>query len=156
MKRYTSSSATWGAGGELEFDIDDATGTAGVNWSLWDITGALDITAGNTLNSRFKILLDSLLANDTAGPAADFDATHAYAWNFVNAGSISGFNSANFTIDTSGFANALNGGSFSLVSDGQNLTLDFTPNVPEPSTAVLGLAALGLVWEARRRARRRA
>ncbi len=152
----TSSSATWGAGGELEFDIDDATGTAGVNWSLWDITGALDITAGNTLNSRFKILLDSLLANDTAGPAADFDATHAYAWNFVNAGSISGFNSANFTIDTSGFANALNGGSFSLVSDGQNLTLDFTPNVPEPSTAVLGLAALGLVWEARRRARRRA
>ena len=150
----TSSSATWGAGGELEFDIDDATGTAGVNWSLWDITGALNITAGNTLNSRFQILLDSLLANDTAGPAADFDATHAYAWNFVNAGSISGFNPANFTIDTSGFANALNGGSFSLVSDGQNLTLDFTPNVPEPATGVLGLAALGLVWAAQRRARR--
>jgi len=151
----TSSAATWGAGGELLFDINDANGIPGTNWSLWDVTGQLDITAGDTPNTVFKILLDSLLLDGSAGAVTNFNPTRSYAWTFLNAGSITGFSSSDFAIDSSGFANALDGGSFSLLDSGQSLALEFTPaQTPEPSTAVLVLCALAVAWTTRQRARR--
>src|SRR5262249_13358822 len=80
----TSYFATFGAGGALEFDIDNPAGVAGTNWSLWDIANLLSITAGDAPGSRFTILLDWL------GTGA-FDTSHPWSWRFLEAGTISGY-----------------------------------------------------------------
>lgn len=151
----TSSSATWGAGGAYQFSINSATGTAGTNWSLWNVTGNLNITAGTTPNSQFVIEIDSLLANDSAGALTDFNPTDPYTWLIANAGSITGFNAADFAFDTSGFANALDGGTFSLADGSTGINLMFTPKsptiTPEPSTlSLLVIGVLGLAIYLRR------
>ena len=40
-------------------EINDATGTAGTNWNLWNINGPLALDAGTTPNSRFNLVLES-------------------------------------------------------------------------------------------------
>jgi fibronectin-binding autotransporter adhesin len=146
-----SSSATLGDGGALDFDIDDATGDAGTNWSLWDISGDLDITAGTMPNDRFTIFLDSLTSSGAAGPLENFNPLASYSWTIAEADEIVGFSANEFALNTTGFDESLDGGAFSLVSNGQDLTLEFTAqgasSTPEPGTMFLvgaGLIALGL------------
>lgn len=153
----TSSSATWGAGGAYQFSINSANGTPGTNWSLWNVTGNLDITAGTTPNSQFTIDIDSLLANDSAGLLTDFNPDDSYSWLIASAGSVTGFNAADFAFDTAGFANALDGGTFSLADSSASINLIFTPQggapTPEPSALLLfatGLVGLGALFRRRR------
>jgi fibronectin-binding autotransporter adhesin len=143
----TSSSATFGAGGGFDFDIDNATGMEGTDWSLWDITGNLTITAGTTPNSEFTIYLDSPTSGEASGPLENFNPAHSYSWTIIDAANIDGFSAADFALSTTGFDEALDSGTFSLESNGQDLTLDFTPAAatPEPGTWFLvgsGLLAL--------------
>ena len=42
----TTGAATWNSGGEYEFEINDALGSAGTNWDFWAIQGDLDLSAG--------------------------------------------------------------------------------------------------------------
>jgi hypothetical protein len=150
----TSTSATFGAGGGFDFDIDNAIGTEGTNWSFWDITDTLTITAGTTPNSQFTIYLDSLTAGEAPGPLENFNAADSYSWTILDADEIDGFAADEFALNTTGFDEALDGGRFSLESNGQDLTLDFTAAAatPEPGTVFLlggGLFVLALrkrVW----------
>ena len=155
----TTGAATWNSGGEYLVEIDDATGTAGTNWNLWNVDGSLGIAAGTTPNSRFTLVLES--ENDgEPGLAADFNDASDYQWVIAEAnGGISGFNPAEFSLDTTAFANNLGGGHFYVSQAGNAVNLNFTP-LPEPSTiALLAAGALGLVgsgWRRRRAARRTA
>jgi autotransporter-associated beta strand protein len=132
-------SVTLGGGGNYNWQMVDATGTAGddATWDLLAIGGPLDITA--TAADPFRINLWSLSSTDpqTSGPAANFDPLVAGSWTIASAaGGISGFAADNFLIDTAaangtdGFANPLNGGSFSIAQAGNSLNLVFTPDGP--------------------------
>lgn len=118
-----SSGAYWGAGGRYEFDVNDATGTGGTNWSLWNINGPLTISAGKTANSRFVISVNSLDASGNPGVAADFQSGKTFAWNIATYQSITGWSADEFTLDGSGLAGRSAQSMLGLTSDGQHVTL---------------------------------
>ncbi len=149
----TTGDATWGAGGKYQFDIDNATGSAGPNWSHWTVNGLLSITSGSTANSLFTIDVNSLNGSDSPGLVQNFDPFKDYIWEIASAtGGVSGFNPDEIGIDRSGFENSTEG-SFSVLSNGSTVSLVYTA-VPEPSSILLaGLAACGLFSLRRRSAR---
>jgi autotransporter-associated beta strand protein len=140
-------STTFASGGNYKWEIDTFGGVVGNNWDFLNITGDLTISA--TSGSKFIIDVISLLASsDTAGLATNFNDASNYSFAIATAsGSISGYGSDVFNINTSGFQNAFTGTwGTSLSNDGKSLNLTYTAAtaIPEPSIAsmlVLGLAA---------------
>ncbi len=121
----------------------------GTNWSLLNISGALNITADNT--TPFNISINSVTAGNLSGSAVNFDPTQSYSWVIVTTtGGITGFTANGFLTTTAsfsstpGFQNSLGSGGFFLSQSGNDLFLNFTP-VPEPSTQVSLLAGLVLL-----------
>ncbi len=148
----TTGGATWGAGAIYEFDIADATGTAGNAWSFWDMTGGLDITAGGTANSRFTIDITSLLGDGTAGQAANFDPNLHYAWLLASATNINGFSASDFTLTTTNFQNTFgSNGGFQILQQGNDVYLLYAP---EPGTLGMMVLAMGVVAGMARRKQR--
>jgi autotransporter-associated beta strand protein len=150
-------SQTWVNGGDYNFQMLDATGIAGTGFDQIQVTGSLDLT--NLTAAGFAINLWSLASTgpDTNGNALNFNNSIDQSWIILTTtGGITSFDAANFTVNvganngTSGFSNALGGGSFSLGADSNNLILSFTA-VPEPSAALLG--GIGLLLLVRRRTR---
>jgi autotransporter-associated beta strand protein len=140
----TSSSANLGAGGLYQFEIRDANGPSGVETDLWNVLGTLNITAGNTDNSKFVIDVDTLAVSSMPGLAAHFDSSMVYHWTLIHSGALAGFSADKFAIDVSGFLNSTGGGSFSISQSGSDLMLNFQP-VPEPGmVGILGIGALML------------
>jgi hypothetical protein len=139
----TTGNTTWGAGGEYEFDINNASGAAGPNWSHWSVNGALSITSGSTANSKFIIDVNSLDATDAPGLAQNFNPLQNYTWEIASAtGGVSSFDPSHFSIDASGFLNPTNG-SFTLTSNGSTVELNYVAAVPEPAAGVLiGIGAM--------------
>ncbi len=148
----TTGPATWNSGGQYLVELNDATGTAGTNWNLWNINGSLGLDAGTTPNSKFTLVLQSG-SDEDPGLAADFNDATDYQWLIAEAsGDVGGFNPAEFAINTTGFANNFDGGQFGVAQEGNQVYLTFT--VPEPSTIVLlGVGVLGLLAGARRKQR---
>jgi autotransporter-associated beta strand protein len=127
---------TWASGGNYNWQILDAAGTAGTapGWDLLSVGGILDISA--TSAEPFAVNLWSLSGADpdVNGDALNFDATQGYTWTIASAtGGITGFAEDAFTINTAaangaaGFSNDLGGGTFSLAVSGTDLNLVFTP-----------------------------
>lgn len=150
-------SMTWGAGGLYDFEINNATGTAGgtSGWDLTNLNGAggfLNITAGTTPGSRFQINIISGDA-DSSFAAANFNSSLSYQWLFMHTtAGITGFDPAKLTLNASDFVNPTGGGSFSLSQSGNDLYLNFSSNaVPEPTGLLTGLLCLGLAGMRRRR-----
>ena len=146
-----------GVGGDYNWQIHDADAAAGTGYDTTSlINGAtLDLSllsAGNTYNINLWSL--SGISPDVSGNAIDFNNSLAYSWTLFSTGTaITGFSADKFTINTgafngtSGFSNALGGGTFSVGLSGDNtdLVLNFTA-VPEPGAALLGgLGMLGLL-----------
>jgi len=148
----TAASSSWAAGATYNWEIDQASGgTAGVNWDVFSVTGALDLSALSS-TAKMNLVLQSLPAMD------DFSPTAEYSWVFAQAGSLVGTGLADganvtdlFNINTTAFnggslANLPNGG-FQVVmrTEGSLRTLNLLA-VPEPSTgALLGFGLGGLV-----------
>jgi len=150
-----SGDLTWLGGGNYNWQIHDAMGTAGqpVGWDLYNVSGFLDLSA-LTLGSKFNINLWSLsgISPDANGNAFNFSGTQNYTWTIVATGlGITGFDASEFNINiaptngTAGFSNDLLGGAFALRVSGNDLQLTFTA-VPEPGTwaAAALLSALTL------------
>jgi hypothetical protein len=125
----TAGPTTWAGGGSFTWEINSAAGTAGADpgWDLLDITGTLDITA--TSGSTFTLNLITLTPPANApGVMANFDNTLSYDWMIVRAsGGIIGFAPDRFSLNTSGFANGLNGGLLTLTQVGNELHVLFSP-----------------------------
>lgn len=145
--------AIWEPGGSYNWQIHNAAGAPGTGWDLTNIAGDLDLTNLDSLN-RFNINLWSLaeIEPDVNGAAINFNPGLAYSWTIASVAegkSILGFSPDLFTLQlaaangTSGFANSLAGGSFSIVQDDRDLNLVFVP-VPEPGWLALLLAGGGL------------
>jgi autotransporter-associated beta strand protein len=144
-------SSIWQGGSTYSWEIDQASGgTAGLNWDLFDVTNALDLSALSS-NAKMNLVLNSLASMD------DFNPNSAYSWVIAQAGSFIGTgltNGANvtdlFNITAGTFAGAVlptTGFKVEVGTDSvSNLrTLSLT-TIPEPSTgSMLGLGFAGLV-----------
>ncbi|MEY2851655.1 MAG: hypothetical protein RL549_354, partial [Verrucomicrobiota bacterium] len=135
-------------GGKYVWEIDNFGGVAGTNWDFLNVAGDLTISASSI--SPFLIDVASLLvSDDTAGPAAGFNDAMSYTFAIATAsGSISGYGSDVFNINTTGFQNAFTGTwGTSLSDDGKSLNITYTAAtaIPEPSTGILFLSALGIL-----------
>jgi autotransporter-associated beta strand protein len=145
----TAASSSWAAGATYNWEINQASGgTAGVNWDVFSVTGALDLSALSS-NAKMNLVLQSLSSMD------DFSPTTEYSWVFAQAGSLVGAGLADGTNVTDLFnitATAFNGG----VGPANGFRVEVgtlegvrTLNlmaVPEPSTgAMLVFGLVGLV-----------
>ena len=157
----TTGNATFGPGGSFQFEINDATGSAGSTTNGWDllVTDSLTITA--TVQNPYEIDIVSLTAGDPqlAGEIVNFNKNAEYEWRFVTASQeIQNFNASLFTFRTNNFQNefwsdARRGFSVRLASYGVGvnnaLVVSYTPEPEAWMLAGLGLAAGG--WMVRRR-----
>jgi fibronectin-binding autotransporter adhesin len=134
---------TFGSGGNYNWQVFNASGTAGSTsgWDLVTTSGAL--TIASTSIDRFNLNLWTLsgILPDVSGSATNFDAGQSYTWRIASAsGGISGFAADKFAIRTSatngtgGFSNALGGGTFSIAQSGNDLNLVFTSSGPSVIT----------------------
>jgi autotransporter-associated beta strand protein len=147
----TASLASWEAGSTYNWEIDQASGgTAGVNWDVFSVVNALDLSALSS-SAKMNLVLNSLASVD------DFNPNSAYSWVFAQAGSFIGTDltdGANVTdlfnitagtfagdvLPTTGFKIEVGTDSASSLR-----TLSLT-TIPEPSTgSMLGLGFAGLV-----------
>ena len=125
----------WNGGGAYTWEINDAAGTVGLNdgWSLLNLTDGLTVNA--TTGSKFTIHITSLdLNTGLPDPAANFDNTQVYYWTIAtSATGITGFDPSKFTIDASGFQNAMGNGAFIIQQSGNSIVLAF---VQKPQVTV--------------------
>ena len=149
----------WAGGGNYNWQVLDAAGTAGVGYDTYAVSGSLDLSA-LTSGDPFNINLWSLASSgpDVGGNAANFNSQIAQNWTLVTTPTpIANFSSNLFQVNvgavngTSGFTNSLAGGSFgvTLADGGTDLMLSFTP-VPEPGSLLL-VALAGAAMVALRR-----
>jgi fibronectin-binding autotransporter adhesin len=146
----TAASSSWASGSTYQWQIDNATGTAGTNWDVFSVTGVLDMSALSS-TAQMNLVLESL-------SIANFSTTSSYTWVIAQAGSFTGTGLADgtdvtslFNINTSAFnggaASNLPNGGFQVVTgtEGSLRTLNLMA-IPEPSTgSMLGLGLAGLV-----------
>lgn len=151
---FHAGNTTFAGGGVLQFELNNATGSAGTHYDLLAISGSLDLTA--TSGAPFTLAVTSLTLANASGLTVNFDSASDYAFTFVTTTTgITGFSADKFSVDTSAFTNPFSG-TWSVAQSGNNLVLNYAAAsaIPEPSTYALlaGIAALGLAFHHRRRA----
>ena len=97
-------------GATIEIEMSSTDGSPGVDWDLIDATGnsTLDFD-DEILPGGVTIKLVTLDANNDPGPLANFDPSVDFSIAIAIASSIEGFDSSDFTIDVSSFANQASG-----------------------------------------------
>jgi hypothetical protein len=142
----TAASSSWAAGSTYEWEINNAAGTAGTNWDLFSVVGALDLSALSS-TAKMNLVLESL-------SIANFSTTTSYNWVIAQAGSFIGTGLADGTNVTNLFninATAYKKGDLPTngfrvevgTSEGlRTLNLMAIP-IPEPSTGSLMMFGLG-------------
>lgn len=133
-----------GEGGSYRYELNDVNGAPGVGYDYVDNLGELTIEAGTSPSTQFRLEIATLNLGNTAGQALNFDPTKLQDFVLIHSAlGISGFDANVFKIDSSAFLNPINGGTFSVYAQGNDLLLHFTPMpVPEPGVASLLLAGI--------------
>lgn len=125
---FTMGATTLAGGGGLNVQLYDAAGSAGSGWDLLTSTGDVTVPGSGSFTIR---LASASSAGGAAGTAINFNDNTANSWAMMTtAGSLLGFDANRFTVDASGFANNLAGGTFTVSdtgSSGTGLYLVFTP-----------------------------
>ena len=112
----TTGSETWNSGGQLNWEVNAATGTLGVDWDAVAVNGTLDIAASRS--TPFVI-------NMSGAASAGFDNTVEHSWDVVTTtGGILNFDPAKITVSAPGFDLGANGG-FGVRVSGNNLQVFF-------------------------------
>ncbi len=134
-----------------QWQLDSWQGTtAGSSYDLLDL-GALSLDPGGSV----VVNIQSLAGSGEEGALADFNAAQDRIWTLMSVED--GFDTGLlgiFSLDSSGFEalHDLQGGAFSLESDGSGVQLRYTTAIPEPGSVVLLLgAAAGALVICRRR-----
>jgi hypothetical protein len=123
--------AVWAGRGAATWKIKDAQGNAGGDpgWDLVSVDGKLVVNASPA--NRFTANVISWQADNSPGPAANFNNNQSYAWPLVQSTSgVSGFDTNAIDLVTTDFQGDLGGGVFSLALSGDSraVVLHFTPN----------------------------
>jgi hypothetical protein len=135
---FNADSGTFASGGIYKFEMNDATGSAGLNWDLATFNNSLTIAATGV--SPFTIQLYGLGLDGNLGKVADFNPSQNYSWLLASAAQINGFSTSEFATNPASFnINNPTSGSFSVSNIGGNIYLNYS-SVPEPSS--LGLLAM--------------
>jgi autotransporter-associated beta strand protein len=135
---------TWNNGGNYEWEIASATGTAGTDWDLINITGTLDVAADNVTKFTIKIISSAAVTNWLPNVYREWVIA-------TTTGGVTNFAADKFILDVTGFTddgNTVGSPGFGLYVSGNNLKLTY---VPEPGTA--SLLAIGTAGLLRRRRR---
>ena len=134
------------------FGVNNMTAGAGVGWTIWSTTGAVDLSLYSSGAITFNIFgYDGPLAGTPSG----YDPTSPYSLTFLTAaGGISGFSASQFDVMGAFAENA------SIVQSGNSLLLQIEASaVPEidpnsmGSVLALVLGALGLLERRRLKVR---
>lgn len=120
---YTGAQS-WYGGGSYVWELNNATGAAGSGYDRLN-AGANPIAINASSATKFTLKL-ATLNGSSPGPAANFNINSNYVWTIASGGSISGFDTNKFEIDTTAFQNPIGSGRFSLEPSGGNLLLRFT------------------------------
>jgi hypothetical protein len=140
------------------------TFTQAQTWSSfsydWEVNNFTGTTAGtdfdqlglNTLNltggpGSYILNVLSLTASNDAGNVPNFSEINN-SWTILTSSGITGFDAANWSINTSGFIDPATG-TWSLAQSGNNLVLSYNV-IPEPNVAAL-IGGLGVLLILRRR-----
>ena len=132
-----------------DWETNDFTGvTAGTHFDQIDITGGLTLSGGP---GSYQLNLLSLTALNALGNVPNFSET-SRTWDILTTSTgITGFNAANWTIDTAGFSSSpAAAGTWSLTTVGNNLVLNYVA-VPEPSSLAMFLLGIVGFWLMRRK-----
>ena len=160
----TLGATTLNGGGNYNWQIVNATGSAGSGYDSITLTPGSALTLNNTSGNKYNINLWSLSSTgpDVNGDATNFNNATNFTWTlFATDQTITGFSADKFAINvgiangTNGFSNALAGGTFSvgLADSNTDLVLNFTA-VPEAKTWVLiGIGSAFMLWNLRRKRR---
>jgi len=145
----TAASSSWAAGSTYNWEIDQASGgTAGVNWDLFSVTGALDLSALSS-TAKMNLVLQSLSSMDDFRPSSEYSWVIAQAGSLVGAFLADGANVTDlFNITATAFNSGVlpNGGFKVEVGTTDGLRTLNLKAVPEPSTcAMLVFGLVGLV-----------
>ena len=100
--------------------------TAGADFDQIGITGTLALTGGS---DSYILNVLGLTEGNAAGLVSNFSEINR-SWTILTSADITGFNAANWTINTAGFTNP-DTGNWSLDQVGNNLVLSYAP-IPEP------------------------
>ena len=142
IQTYTTAQ-TWSSF-TYDWEVNDFTGTtAGLSFDQLNLT-SLNLTGGT---GSYVLNVLGLTADNASGLVPNFSEI-SRSWTILTtSGGITGFNSANWTIDPAGFTDP-NTGNWSLAQTGNDLVLSYNV-IPEPKAALLG--GLGLLLLLRRR-----
>jgi uncharacterized repeat protein (TIGR02543 family) len=129
----------YASGGTYIWEINNATGTPGVNWDLQNISGTLNISA--TSLNKFNIDITSLNLGNTVGDTSNFDKYSNYTWTIATAsGGITGFDVNKFNLSTMNFSNDISGtdsnGYFGIQVSGNDLQITYTAAVDLPTFTI--------------------
>ena len=148
----SASSATWSPNSNFEFEITNASGTAGTSWDLLSVAGSLDLTTISSTNKmNLKILSTALL---------NYNSNAEYSWIFAQATALGGTDSwlsgqdvtDRFAINSTGFNdNNQPGRGFKVVTgtSGSLATLSLIA-IPEPTAGSLLLLGIAVMLGVRR------
>jgi MBG domain/Passenger-associated-transport-repeat len=118
----TLQSSLWAPGGNYNWVLTDAAGSAGSGYSSLSVSSTLDLSQLSS-NNPFNINLSTV---GSGGVASNFDPTMNYNWTLLTAtDGIFGFSSNDFLINTSGFSNSVRG-TFGITTNGNEIDLTYS------------------------------
>jgi uncharacterized repeat protein (TIGR01451 family) len=130
----------WNTNGIFTVTVNDALGQPGLGYIQTNYIGFLDVRA--TTSAPFTIQLLSS-AGGVGGVATNFNNNSNFTWSIATTTrGVLEFDPSKFVVDTAGFSNDLAGGTFSVNTNGANVTLAFNPNHPPVALPIL----LGRAW----------
>ena len=131
----------------LDWQVNDFVGTtAGTDFDQVILSDTLGLNADP--GSFYVLNVLSLDGGNAGGDVANFSEINR-SWNILTTtNGITGFNAANWSVDTTAFTNP-DTGLWTIAQSGNNLVLSYAA-VPEPNVAAL-LGGIGLLFLLRRR-----